>query len=67
MHDYLTESLIKERAARMEAFAARRRLLREVRGPRQPIRVTLGMGLIRAGQFLLRGMPARAAEPRSPA
>ena len=65
MDDYLTEHLMHERRARMEAFAARQRLLREARGPRRPVRLALGLGLIRAGQFLLRGAPAQTAEPPS--
>ncbi len=66
MHEYLTEYLVKERTARMEAFATRLLLLREARPPRRPLRMTLGLGLIRAGRFLLRGVPEWAAEPRSP-
>jgi hypothetical protein len=58
MHEYLTEQLIRERKARMEAFAARQRLLHEARGPRRPVRLIVGLGLVRAGQFLLRGVPA---------
>lgn len=67
MHDSLMEVLVRERIAAMDAFAARRSLRRAARAPRPPLRVALGLGLIRAGQFLLRGVPARTAEPRSPA
>jgi hypothetical protein len=67
MQEYLTECLVKERIAHLEALAVRSQLVREARGPRRPLRIALGLGLIRAGQCLLRGVPAWAAEPRSPA
>jgi hypothetical protein len=63
MHEYLMESLVKERFERIREFAARQALLRSLKPARQPWRVTLGIALIRAGRWCLRGVP-RAVEPR---
>jgi hypothetical protein len=65
MHEYLMESLVKERFERVREFAARQALLRALKPARPPWRVALGIGLIRAGRWCLRGVPRTIAPRRA--
>ena len=56
--------LAKQRVRETEALAARNALTREARVPRTPLRVALGLALIRLGRFLVRDEPAWAGKPR---
>ncbi len=67
MNEYLTEYLAKERFERAREYAARQAMVREAAPPRRPLRIRLGVGLIRIGHFLLRGAPEWATDPRHPA
>lgn len=52
-HDaYTSELLVKQRLAALRAQAERERLTRVARGPRRPLRITLGTILIRVGVWL---------------
>ena len=62
MNVYCAEWLIKERLAEARAAGARGALLDAHRPPRQPMRVALGLVLIRLGQRILSGRPS-AADP----
>ena len=53
VHEYYVEVLIKERLEEARAAAKRASLLRALRPPRQPWRITLGLALIRLGARLL--------------
>jgi hypothetical protein len=67
MHEYLSEMLARERADRLRQFAEHRAFLRAGLPPRRPLRATVGLALIRAGRFVLRGLPklARAESRRT--
>ena len=62
MNVYVAEWLIKERIAEARAVGARSALLDAHRPPRQPMRVALGLALIRLGQRIQSGRPG-VAEP----
>ncbi len=55
MNVYFAEWLIKERIAEARAAGARDTLLHAHRPPRQPMRVALGLVLIRLGQRIQSG------------
>jgi hypothetical protein len=59
MHEYFSELVAQERLERLRRFAAHQALLRALEPPRRAWRATLGLALIRAGRWMLRGMPAR--------
>lgn len=63
MNVYFAEWLIKERLAEARAAGARDALLHAHRPPRKPMRVALGLVLIRLGQRIQSGRPG-AAEAR---
>jgi hypothetical protein len=60
MNVYVAEWLIKERIAEARAAGARSALLDAHRPPRQPMRVALGLALIRLGQRIQSGRPSVA-------
>jgi hypothetical protein len=62
MNVYFAEWLIKERLAEARAAGARDALLHAHRPPRQPMRIALGLALIRLGQRIQSGRPS-AADP----
>ena len=64
MNEYLAMYLAQESGARAREFAARQALVRAAETVRPPLRIRLGVGLIRAGRLLLRGAPEWAAEAR---
>lgn len=55
--DYFVLLLAKEKMAEAQAWAAEERLLRSAQAPRRPVRVHLGMALIRCGHWFLRKTP----------
>ncbi len=64
MDEYLIEALAKDRLEQMRAWAARHALLRSLRPAPRPLRIAVGMALIRAGRWVLRGVPKLPAERR---
>jgi hypothetical protein len=60
MNVYFAEWLIKERLAEARAAGARDALFHAHRPPRQPMRVALGLALIRLGRRLQSGRPSTA-------
>lgn len=63
MSTYLEECLVRARLDEARAQAAQWALIRSLRPVRQPVRVSLGLALIRAGRWLARRAPKRTAEP----
>lgn len=53
MNEYVMHLLVKERMEEARAFGARRARARSLRPPRRPIRVYLGLGLVRIGHWML--------------
>lgn len=62
LNEYLAECLVKERLAEARAAAARSALLRDL-PPRRPIRIALGLGLVRIGRWILGQAPENVSEP----
>jgi hypothetical protein len=60
MHEYFSELVAQERLDRLRRFAAQQALLRASEPPRRAWRAIVGLALIRAGRWVLRGMPGRA-------
>ena len=60
MNVYFAEWLIKERLAEARAAGARDALLHAHRPPRQPMRIALGLALIRLGQRIQSGRRSTA-------
>jgi hypothetical protein len=60
MHEYFSELVANERLDRLRRFAAQQALLSAVEPPRRAWRASVGLALIRAGRWMLRGMPDRA-------
>jgi hypothetical protein len=60
MHEYFSELVAQERLDRLRRFAAQQALLRASEPPSRPWRVTVGLALIKAGRWVLRGVPGRA-------
>ena len=65
MDEYLAMWLATQRLRETREFAAWYALAREARVARTPVRAVIGLALIRAGRFLVRGTPAWAGPPRS--
>jgi hypothetical protein len=63
MNEYLIEKMVGERISEMQA-AALRGHLRALPGPRRPLRVRLGLALIRLGHWAL-GSAHRPLAPRT--
>ncbi len=63
MNTHLQECLVRERLNEARALAARNRLVRSLRTARLPVRVFVGLALIRLGRFLAGGAPSSASQP----
>jgi hypothetical protein len=64
MNMYLDEQLVRERVDEARALAARRALVLSLRPARRPVRVALGLALIRIGHWVAGRSVRRAAQPR---
>jgi hypothetical protein len=65
MITYLDEHLVRERLEEARAMAAQARLIRELRPVRRPVRVTVGIALIKVGRWLAGQAPKGAAKRNS--
>ncbi|HYB40259.1 MAG TPA: hypothetical protein VEL75_00730 [Candidatus Methylomirabilis sp.] len=63
MNTYLEEKLVRERLDEARAMAAQDALVRGIRPVRLPVRVALGVAMIRAGRWVAGRTPRRAGEP----
>ena len=63
MDTHQLECLARERLDEARAQAATRALVRSLRPARQPLRVWVGLSLIRLGRWLAQRTPKRAAQP----
>jgi len=59
----LVEYLVKERLARLREASARQVRLRSLRPSRRPLRIRVGLALIRLGRFIRGSAPGWAREP----
>jgi hypothetical protein len=64
MNMYLDEQLVRDRLEDARAMTARQALVRGLRPARRPVRVTLGLALIRAGHWMAGRAPRRTGQPR---
>ena len=64
MNVYLLEQLVKDRLAEARVRAAWHALHHPVPPARRPVRVALGLALIRAGQWIAGPAPRRAGRAR---
>jgi hypothetical protein len=65
--EYFIETLVRDRHAQLRDLAERCALRRALREPRRPLRVRLGLALIRGGRWLARRRPAWSVAHRRPA
>jgi len=63
MNLYVDTQLVKERLDEARALAARQGLVRSLRPAGRPVRVAMGLALIRAGHWLAGRGPRRAGQP----
>ena len=63
MNTYVEEQLVRERLDEARAFAAQQALIRSLRPARRPVRVALGMALIRTGHWVAGRAPRRTGQP----
>jgi hypothetical protein len=63
MNIYLDEYLVKARLDEARSLAAQLALLRSLRPVRRPVRVAVGLALIRVGHWVAGRAPKRAGEP----
>ena len=63
MNVYVEEQLAWERVAEARAMAAREALVRALQPVSRPLRVVLGLALIRVGHWLAGRQPRRAGQP----
>jgi len=63
MNAYVEEQLVREKLAEARAMAAREAVVRALRPLNRPIRVVLGLALIRVGHWLAGRQPRRAGQP----
>ena len=63
MNIYLDEYLVKARLDEARSLAAQLALLRSLRPIRRPLRVAVGLALIRVGHWVAGRAPKRAGEP----
>jgi len=63
MNVYVEEELVRQRLAEALAMAARESAVRAIRPLSRPMRVVLGLALIRAGHWLAGRQPRRAGQP----
>jgi hypothetical protein len=61
---YFIEMLVRDRHGQLRDLAARCAVRRVLRQPRPPLRVRLGLALIRGGRWLVRGGPAWSGRRR---
>lgn len=64
MNTHLDGWLVSERLEEARAFAARQALLRSLRAKRLPVRVWVGLALIRVGRWLARQAAKPQGEPK---
>lgn len=64
MSTYVDEQLVRARLEEARAMAARHALVLSLRPVRRPMRVALGLALIRAGHWIAGRTPRRAGQPR---
>jgi hypothetical protein len=64
MNMYVDEQLVRGRLDDVRAAAARDALIRGLRPVRRPVRVMLGLALIRAGYWIAGWPSGRAGQPR---
>ena len=64
MNYHLAEQLAKDRLAEARDVAATATLLREGRAPSEPLRVTVGLALIKLGRWMAGQAAKRSAGPR---
>ena len=64
---HLDEQLVRERLDEARAYAARQALIRSLRPVRRPVRVALGVALIKIGHWIAgpapKRIPKRSGEP----
>jgi hypothetical protein len=65
MNDYLATYLKKDRLRELREIRVRQNLAAAARAPRVPLRVRVGLALIRAGRLLARRAPALAGPRRA--
>jgi len=63
MNTYLDEHLVRERLDEARAFAAQQALIQSLRPVRRPMRVAVGLALIRTGHWVAGRAPRRAGGP----
>ena len=63
MNVFLDEQLVRERLEEARAMAAQLALIRGLRPVPGPVRVALGLALIRVGHWVAGRAPRRAGEP----
>jgi hypothetical protein len=64
MNMYLDEQLVRDRLEDARAMTAQQALVRSLRPARRPVRVALGLALIRAGHWMAGRGPKRAGQTR---
>ena len=64
MNMYLDEQLVRARLDEARALAAQLALIRSLRPVRRPVRVALGLALIRVGHWVAGRASRRAGQPR---
>ena len=63
MNGYLEELLARERLDEARKLAAQRAMVRVIAPARRPVRLALGLALIRAGHWVAGRAPRRTAQP----
>jgi len=63
MDMYVEEQLVRARLDEARALAAQFALVRSLRPVRRPVRVALGLALIRAGHWVAGRAPRRTGQP----
>lgn len=63
MNIYLDENLVKARLDEARGLAAEMALIRSLRPVRRPVRVAVGLALIRVGHWVAGRAPKRASDP----
>jgi hypothetical protein len=64
MNMYLDEQLVRDRLRDDRAIAAQSAMVQRLRPTRLPVRMALGLALIRAGYWVAGRDPRRAGQPR---
>lgn len=63
MNTHMELELATVRLEEARAWASRQAVIKSLRSPRQPMRVVVGLGLVRVGRWLARPAVKRSAEP----